>query len=203
MQLGWATTGLGSSHDALLYSASISRGFEPQPGHTLIAAGSVSGEISDGRLRRQVLAAQARYYLPQGRRWLFYASAEGSLLTRADLTQSLLLGGDSGLRGYPLRYQSGTRRALFTVEERFYTDLYVWRLFRIGGAAFVDVGRAWGDVPNHTVDPGWLGDAGFGLRIVSARSAFSNVLHVDLAFPMNANADIKKVQLLVKTKASF
>jgi hypothetical protein len=29
------------------------------------------------------------------------------------------------------------------------------------------------------------------------------VLHVDLAFPLNAQGDVKKVQLLVKTKASF
>ena len=125
------------------------------------------------------------------------------MLTRPDPAESLLLGGDAGLRGYPLRYQAGTRRALFTVEERFYTDLYVWRLFRIGGAAFFDLGRAWGGDVVNTVNPGWLGNAGVGLRIVSARAAFSNVLHVDLAFPTNATPDIKKVQFLVKTRASF
>ena len=32
------------------------------------------------------------------------------------------LGGDTGLRGYPLRYQNGNQRALFTVEERLYTN---------------------------------------------------------------------------------
>ena len=116
---------------------------------------------------------------------------------------ALLLGGDNGLRGYPLRYQSGTRRALVTLEERFYTDLYVWRLFRVGGAAFLDAGRAWGGDNLNAPAPGWLGNAGFGLRIVSARAAFSNVLHVDLAFPLNAGNDVKKLQLLVKTKASF
>ena len=87
-----------------------------------------------------------------------------------------LLGGDNGLRGYPLRYQSGTRRALFTVEERFYTDLYVWQLFRIGGAAFFDVGRAWGGENVNTVNPGWLSNAGVGMRIVSARAAFSSAI---------------------------
>ena len=159
--------------------------------------------MADGRVRRQRLGAQAQYYLPQGRRWLFYAGASGDMLTRPDLPDLLLLGGDNGLRGYPLRYQSGTRRALFTVEERFYTDLYVWQLFRIGGAAFFDVGRAWGGDNVNTVNPGWLSNVGVGLRIVSARAAFSNVLHVDLAFPLNATPDIKKVQFLVKTKTSF
>ena len=84
-----------------------------------------------------------------------------------------------------------------------FTDLYVWQLFRVGGAAFLDVGRAWGGSNVNSRNPGWLGNVGVGLRIVSARAAFSNVLHVDVAFPMNATDDVKKVQLLVKTKLSF
>jgi outer membrane protein assembly factor BamA len=102
-----------------------------------------------------------------------------------------------------LRYQSGQRRALFTLEERVFTDPYIWRLFRVGGAVFFDAGRAWGGNAMNSVNPGWLSNAGLGLRIVSVRAAFSNVLHVDIAFPLNATADIRKVQFLVKTKASF
>ncbi|MDP3823275.1 MAG: BamA/TamA family outer membrane protein [Burkholderiales bacterium] len=203
VQLGWAGRRLGSSRDALVYALTISRGFEPMPDHTLIASAKLTGQYAGTQVRRQRLGAQAQYYLPQTPRWLFYASAAGDVLTRPDPVDSLLLGGDNGLRGYPLRYQSGTRRALFTVEERFYTDLYVWRLFRIGGAVFVDAGRAWGGNNLNAVSPGWLGNAGFGLRIVNSRTAFSNVLHIDVAFPSNANADVKKVQLLVKTRASF
>jgi hypothetical protein len=107
---------------------------------------------------RQRLGLKAQYYLPQGRRWLFYAGASADLLTRPDPTQMLQLGGDNGLRGYPLRYQGGTRRALLTVEQRFYTDLYLWRLFRVGGATFIDVGRAWGGTGGgytNTTNPGW------------------------------------------------
>jgi hypothetical protein len=49
-----------------------------------------------------------------------------------------------GLRGYPLRYESGTSRGLLTVEQRFYTDWYPFRLVRFGAAIFGDVGRTWG-----------------------------------------------------------
>lgn len=206
LQLGRASTGLGSSRNAWIYAASVSRGFEPAPDHTLIAAAKLTGQLIDGQAQHQRLGAQAQYYWPQGKRWLFFAGASADMLTGADPGEALLLGGDTGLRGYPLRYQSGTRRALFTVEERFYTDLYVWQLFRVGGAAFFDIGRAWGGTDfggTNTVNPGWLSNAGFGLRIVSARSAFSNVLHVDVAFPLNATPDIKRVQFLVKTKTSF
>jgi hypothetical protein len=205
-QLGWAAPGLGSSRQAWQYSASVSRGFEPAPGDRLIASARVSGQISDGLARGQRLGGQAQYYLPQSPHRLFYAAASADVLTRPAGGDALLLGGDNGLRGYPLRYQSGTRRALFTVEERFYTDLYVWQLFRIGGAAFLDVGRAWGGgeaAGVNTVKPGWLSNLGAGLRIVSARAAFSNVLHIDIAFPLDADVDVKRLQFLVKTKTSF
>ena len=203
VQLGRALTGMGSTRDAWLYSANVSRGFEPVYSHRLMAEAAVSGRYAQGQIQNQHLGAQSQYYLPQSPRRLFYASIAGDTLTRPDPGQTLELGGDNGLRGYPLRYQSGTRRALFTIEERFYTDLYVWQLFRIGGAAFFDTGRAWGGDNTNTQNPGWLSDAGIGLRIVSARTALSNVLHIDLAYALNATADIKKVQIVVKSRTSF
>lgn len=203
VQLGWASTAFGSSSNALLYSASVSKGFEPAPEHTLMVAGALKGTQGRRGNRAQSVGAQAQYYLPQDKRWLFFASAAGDWTFPAVAPDPLLLGGDNGLRGYPLRFQSGARRALFTVEERFYTDWYPWRLFRVGGAAFADVGRAWGGVSANAGHPGWLADVGFGLRIVSVRAAFSNVLHLDIAFPLNANGAVDKVQLLVKTKKSF
>ena len=168
-----------------------------------MASAAISGRYQDGQVQRQQLGAQAQYYLPQSPRRLFYASIEEDLLTRPAPTETLQLGGENGLRGYPLRYQSGTKRALLTLEQRFYTDLYIWQLFRIGGAAFFDTGRAWGGDNTNAQNPSRLSDVGLGLRIVSARSAFSNVLHVDLAFPLNATPEINKVQFLVKSKTSF
>jgi len=203
VQLGYASRSLGSTEDAVLYTAAVSRGFQPAEDHTLITSAKLSGQYFGGQARRQRLGFQAQYYLPQSPRWLFYAAGSMETLTRPDPADALVLGGEDGLRGYPLRYQSGTRRALFTVEERFYTDLYVWRLFRVGGAAFADVGRAWGGDMTNQMNPGWLANVGAGLRIVNARSAFSNVLHIDVAVPMNGAPDVKKIQFLVKTKASF
>jgi len=203
LQVGWATTGLGSSHNALVYEASVSRGSEPAPAHTLLASASISGQYRDGQVRKQRFGVQGQYHLPQSKRWLLYVSASGDMLTRPDVLETLRLGGDNGLRGYPLRYQGGDKRVLFALEERVFTDRYVWRLFRVGGAAFVDAGRAWGGPHVNAANPGWLADAGFGLRIASVRTAFNDVLHVDIAVPFNATPDIKKVQLLVKGKASF
>lgn len=160
VKLGWAATAFGSTRDTLLYSAAISRGFEGSGEQMLTLAATLEGHYVDGHVERQQFGLKSAYYLPQGRRWLFYAGGSADVLTRPDPTQSLMLGGDNGLRGYPLRYQSGTHRALFTFEERAYSDWYVYRLFRIGGAAFFDVGRAWGGDNTNTSNPGWLSDVG-------------------------------------------
>lgn len=202
VQIGRATRSWGSTQDAWLYDLSASRGFEPDNDRTLTASARLNGRYAGGTVQQQQLGGRLQYYQPQGSHWLFYASAAGDRLTHPGLTDELLLGGDNGLRGYPLRYQSGHRRMLFTVEERAYSDLYVWRLFRLGGAVFADVGRAWG---GDTINPktGWLSDVGVGLRIFSVRAAFSNVLHLDIAFPNDPDVNVKKVQFLVKTKTSF
>ena len=203
VQLGWASTALGSSHDALLYQASVSRGFVPSPEQTLLASASLAGQSTDGHVRKQLFGVEGKYYLQQSKRWLFYAAASGDMLTNPDVLDMLLLGGDNGLRGYPLRYQAGDKRALLTLEERIYSNLFVWNLFRLGAAAFVDVGRAWGGPHVNTVNPGWLADAGVGLRLSSVRLSTKDIVHIDVAFPFNATPDIKKVQVLVKAKTSF
>ena len=203
LDIGRASRALGSSDDAWTYRASISRGFVGPHDLTLMTAARLSGQHSRGQVHRQQLGLQAQLYVPQGPWRLFYASAGVDTLIRADPANNLVIGGDSGLRGYPLRYQSGNHRALFTLEQRFFTDLYPWRLFRVGGAAFLDAGRAWEGGNVNATDPGWLGNVGAGLRIVNSRSAFSSVFHLDVAMPLNAAAGVRKVQLLFKTKASF
>lgn len=203
LQLGWASTALGSSQDALLYQAAVSRGFEPWGDDSLLASASLSGRYTGGRVSRQLFGVEGKYYLPQGRRWLFYAAASGDMLTHPDVLDTLQLGGDNGLRGYPLRYQAGDKRALLTLEERLYTNAFVWNLFRIGAAGFVDVGRAWGGPHVNTGNAGWLADAGVGLRISSVRASTRDVLHIDLAFPLNTTPDIKKVQVVIKGRTSF
>ncbi len=203
VQLTRAATGLGSSRDLWLYAANVSDGFELPSDQTLLVSGSLSGQVDGDRAERQVLSASSSYYRRQGRRGLFFATATGSRMWNPYPGDQLLLGGDNGLRGYPLRYQSGDRLALISFEERIYTDWYPFRLFRVGGAVFYDGGRAWGGPYENTINPGWLNDIGFGIRFFSVRSAFGNVLHVDFAFPLDADPGIRSFQFLVKTKARF
>ena len=202
-QLGRSATALGASRDAWIYGATISRGFEPIAGQRLIASAALSGEYADGEAQRLYLRGRAQYYLPHSGRWLFYASGTLESVTNPGVADILHLGGDNGLRGYAVHTQSGARRALFTMEERFYTDMYWFSLFRVGAAAFIDTGRAWGGPSASTNRSGWLSNVGVGLRIFSVRSAFSNVLHLDVAVPTHPLPGDKRVQFQVKTRSSF
>ena len=116
---------------------------------------------------------------------MFFAGATGAASEALDPEDQIQLGGDNGLRGYPLRYQTGTSRALFTVEQRYFTDWFPFRLFYVGAAVFADVGRTWGRGAVGAPSLGWLSDVGFGLRLGNARSGFGSVVHIDIAFPLN------------------
>jgi outer membrane protein assembly factor BamA len=203
LQLGRAMEGLGSTRDATLYSFSVSDGTHAARDHILLASASVSGR-RDEAAHRQKLELGARYYRRQARDALFFASLSGAVSKSPDISDVLQLGGDNGLRGYPLRYQTGDQRVLLTLEQRVYTDWYPFRLFRVGGAMFYDVGRAWGGAFGQgEANPGWLSDVGIGLRILSTRSAFGNVIHADLAFPVQTGPGIDSVQFAFKTRTSF
>jgi hypothetical protein len=107
------------------------------------------------------------------------------------------------MRGYPIRYQAGESRTMLNVEQRFFTDYYPWRLFRIGWAVFADAGRINGRDPRAAAPLGTLYDVGAGLRLASPRASGRNVVHIDLAFPLNAPSSIDSVQFVVETKGSF
>jgi hemolysin activation/secretion protein len=157
----------------------------------------------DAGWRDALLQSEARYYHRQGEHALLYAALHATMTASPDLDHQLLLGGDNGLRGYPLRYQSGESSVLVTAEQRFYTDWYPFRLFKVGAAVFADAGRTWGPDFAGQEPLGWLGDVGVGLRLGNARSGLGNVLHIDLAVPLVRQPDIDTVQLLIETRGSF
>jgi outer membrane protein assembly factor BamA len=203
-QIGRSLRVLGSSKEQWVYALNASDGYQPLGGNSLLLGGAgVSGRYA-GSSEQQRWSANSRFFhWYEGGRALF-AQATIDAIRNADVPNSLLLGGEEGLRGYPLRYQSGERRAILQVEGRQYTDWYPFRLIRVGGAAFFDAGRAWGGTNTNSANPGWLSDVGIGLRFVNDRSAFGNVLHIDLAFPLNrGDPNLRKWQFSVQTKVTL
>jgi outer membrane protein assembly factor BamA len=202
-QLGYATESLGSDRNAFMFAATVTKGLELSERQSLSFGADTRGRLEQGEVAGGLLTADARYYFRQSPRRLLFLNLSATASSNLDTDQQVLLGGDNGLRGYPLRYQSGEGRWLFTAEQRLFTNWYPFQLFNVGGAVFYDMGASWGRDPLGTPSQGLLRDIGFGLRLGTARSALGNVLHIDVAYPLDGDSSVRKIQFLVETKKSF
>ena len=201
--LGWSDKALGADRDALIYFARASRGFGSLQTNAFLLSGSIRGRLESGTAENAQLSISARYYRTQSEKRLFFTSVGATAGRNLDLDNPVQLGGDTGLRGFPLRYQNGESKLLVTVEQRYFTDWYPFRLVRVGAAIFADAGRVWGANPIGEERLGWLADVGFGLRLALTRSASRKVIHVDVAFPLNGDPTIDDVQFLLESRRSF
>jgi hypothetical protein len=201
--LGYAATVLGSSRSALVFSGLASSGREYRPDREWSAIATTNGRLESGALVDAIIAAQVQHYWRIDRHQTFYASLSGSATERLDPDHQLVLGGEEGLRGYPLRYQTGTSSALLTLEHRIYTDWYPFRLFFVGAAAFFDSGRTWGPTLGGEPPMGWLSDVGLGLRLGNSRSGLGSVVHIDFAYALNGIPGKDRFQITVETKRGF
>lgn len=203
VELGFASTQFGSTRDALVLDSRFSTGAQWNDRHYLLNSLQARGRLEGGTVRNGILDLSSRYHLRHSPRRVSFASLATTFTSRLDPEAQLLLGGDTGLRGYPIRYQAGKASALLTLEERFYTNIQILKLFNIGAAVFFDAGRTFGRDAFATEALGWLKDVGAGLRLGSARSGVGNVIHVDLAYPLDGPRDLDRLQLVIGTQRSF
>ena len=202
-RFGIASSSLGSDRNAGVFIASAAKGWQPTPAQTVLLNASAEGRLQGEGFSGTRTSLSTRYYFRASARNTFFAAASIDRGLRLDGDQQIQLGGDNGLRGYPLRYQSGNGRWLITAEQRTFTDWYPFRLFRLGGAIFYDMGRTWDGNAAGDSSRGLLRDAGLGLRIGNSRSALGTIVHVDAAFPLDGDSSIKRVQFIVEAKRSF
>ena len=202
-RLGYASSALGSDTDAWLYGVESQRGFKPSPADTVLLFGALQGRKATRDADSFLIEGGTRWYHRQSPGRLLYTELRILAGESLDPDRQIALGGDGGLRGYPLRYQSGDYAAMFTLEQRFYSDWYPFRLFRIGAAAFLDAGRVWQPAGGPANGLGLLRDVGFGLRIGSPRSSTGRMLHIDVAWPLDGPDDLRGAQLVIETTRSF
>lgn len=203
VKLGWSDESFGATNEGLVFDAIANMAFKPSVGQLILFTPEFSGNIDDGTAHNTKLGFTSRYYLPNIRNQIFYAALSAEYVKNPYLDEQILLGGDSGLRGYPLRYQWGDRKFLLTLEQRFYSSWNLLELANVGGLVFFDVGRAWFPGTEKTATTDILKDVGFGMRLTSTRSSGAVVLHIDLAFPLDGDDSIDNMQLLISTHESF
>ncbi len=184
-------------------SASFRDGLRREGNEILLYGVQASGYWNGRTRRAENVVAQAwlRYRRPQTPRLGLHVDAEATIAQESTVDQQVLIGGDSGLRGYPNRFQAGTRRFRVSVEERFYSNLYLLRVLRVAGAAFLDIGRAWRAGARRDNDV--LANVGVGLRFESTRTNRDLVYHLDVAVPLVDGPGVGGVEVTLTSKRSL
>ncbi len=95
--------------------------------------------------------------------------------------QQVLLGGNSGLRGYDPRQFSGTKNIRLNLESR--TIFWEHSLIVVGSAIFADIGYIWEGNAFDIRTP--IRSVGFGLRLGFPKLSGSRVYRADLAYPLD------------------
>ena len=202
-ELGYSCDAFGGHGRSVLARLSGQEAWHYGDNHDLFLSAAFNGRLDDGTPANVSFTTTARYYDRLTSHQLFYALATGTVTHHLDGDQPLYLGGDTGLRGYPLRFQGGTSSALVTLEHRMYSDWFPFRLVRVGGAVFFDAGRTWGRDFAGAEPLGLLKDVGVGLRLGNVRSGLGSVLHVDFSYALDAPPGIKRGQITVQTQDKF
>lgn len=215
VQLGWYlrfiagynTAGLGKKKGAVWFLKNRYV-YKPDDKHLLhfFAKASSEGGSFDGNGNRRGVTSyygiglEHFYHSTEEHIWytkLHYRGAENPYIDRP-----ISLGGESGLRGYPLEYQHGEQSYLVNFERRYYPGITWFKILNVGFAGFVDAGKASGNTMYPNQEDGVLVSAGLGLRLFLARSSGRKVINIDLATPLNSEY-LSGVDLSITLKASF
>ncbi len=137
--------------------------------------------LQGGDLREWRFQAEDFYQLNRDFTW--YNKAELTRRNRNFADLPLELGGDSGLRGYPLQYQHGISKTVLSSELRWYPRINLYKMLDVGFVAFADLGRVNG---GSVADPAQLNPA-----VIAAR--FALPLGGDMITPMAPPAAMAQI----------
>jgi hypothetical protein len=202
MRAGLASQHLGSLKSAAIFQLEASNGFRLNNDQSLFVKANTQARVASGTPENASIAGELRYFWRHNDYHTSYVALQGNYGRRLDFDQQLLLGGDNGLRAYPIAFQTGEQSALLTLEQRRFTNYRPLQLFSLGAAVFADVGRVWGSDAAGGRRLSTLKDVGVGLRLGNLRSARANMLHLDVSFPLDDPRGASP-QFSVETRTRF
>lgn len=203
VRIGYAGTSFGNPDDVIRYKAEYTNAIDFADVHLLEIGVELDGRqhLKYDNLDPSILTSSIAYHymLDAKNRW--YAKMEFGMGENLSQHKELTVGDITGLRGYPTDFLRGDRRYVFTLERRYFSNLHIFNLFRLGGVVFFDTGKAWG-LPNQGETP-VLADVGIGLRFSSTKVRIRNLIRIDIARPLTAKEGIDKYQLTIGAFQKF
>ncbi len=181
---GFSQRWTATSQPATFINLEAHRGFLFGFAHFAMMTLEGTGKYEDGGWQNTRPSLQLEYYNHFSERQTFALNLKTVSLIHPDPDNQLLLGGESGLRGYQLRQFSGNKLLLANMENRlFFTDDWL-HLTSLGGVVFMDTGYVW---PENTVINlrDLKTDVGAGLRFGLSRASFGMVLRLDVGYAVS------------------
>ncbi|MEN3160307.1 BamA/TamA family outer membrane protein [Alkalimonas sp. NCh-2] len=204
LQLARLTDWLGADANGWQLSSRLEKNWTIKPGSWLLTEHHFKQQWQSDEPSRRELSSHwllvhhltdqsslaARFHLELGRE-----------MYRDELHQ---LGGDNGMRAYPLYFQRGQKLWVASGEYRYYTPWSILRLFDVGFAGFVDAGRAWDDPwQSSEASDQLLFGVGGGVRLLSKYSSRGTMVHLDLAKPLRSEPGLDSWQFRAMAKRRF
>jgi len=184
MELGFAPAFLGGTADEAFVRFGLDAG-TTQPfgfGHIRIS--------TESRVRSEPLEIvrrlDARWVMPWQPRHALVLAMLGIEGTRVPRDFQVVFGGLNGLRAYSVHALAGRRAWRFNAEDRWTLPQDIGGQLRVGTAAFYDGARAWGPGSGGS---NWFHSAGAGVRLSLPRIAPSQILRIDVAWPIQPTRD--------------
>ena len=183
--VGLSTSALGGGANRVLFAtAGHSRTLAFRPDHFVAAGVDVAGRSEQGDWLNVGTEVWLRYLLKSSRRRALVGRAEFRHGHNLDPEVQVLLGAESGLRGYPVRQFVGTRSLLLSVEHRWFLADEIAQLLSLGVAGFIDSGFAWTE--DEAVDLSDLKTAiGASLLVGSNRLTTRGGVRFDIGYGLN------------------
>ncbi len=177
-----------SDRDRWIFNASDRQGLSLGPGRFALASVQVSGRLRRGVWENGLATADLNLFWKNylwSRERTLVAHVEAAQGRNLDRENQIVLGGNTGLRGYKNDAFVGGRSVLMNLEDRFFFPGEWLHLVRFGGATFVESGSV---VPEGSgFSPArFKSDVGAGLRAASTRSASGGVVRLDLAYALDS-----------------
>jgi hypothetical protein len=203
LRLGYAGTQFDNPDDVVRYIGSYTNTINVRDKHMTQATLTLDGRhhSNSNTIDSGVVGVSLAYHYLQDDKNRWYSAIHyeaGQDLAQHD---ELTVGDITGLRGYPSDYQRGEERYVFTLERRYFSNVHIFNLLRVGGVLFFDMGKAWG-LDAYGASP-LLTNVGFGLRFSSTKVRIGNVVHLDIATPTSARGGLSKYQLTIGAQKVF
>ncbi len=204
-QLGLVNKALGSSDNYIRLESYATKHAQLSDNIFSLAGFTVDFEYAPEKteLSNALLNYYARLYVTQTQNFRFYADFTGLKAYKLRYNRQLFLDDDVGFRGYPLRFLSGDSAQKITLEQRYFCDKDLWRIFSFGAAVFFDIGNIKGGTSFEREQSGIYKTVGIGLRIASNRSSRGDIIHIDLAKPLDGSEGVNNLQLTITSRATF